>query len=156
MTDTFRVRLLAQHLKLAFRVLRNAPAFSSLVIVILALGIGANTAVFSVIDAVLLRQLPYGDPNRLVVLWEKNHALGTSIGERVPVSHANFVEWVRQAKSFEHIAGFESVNLNRTDVGEPERVEGARVSANFFQVFWSARRWERPLRPIRAMLASPC
>jgi putative ABC transport system permease protein len=103
--------------------------------VILALGIGANTAVFSVIDAVLLRQLPYGDPNRLVVLWEKNHALGTSIGERVPVSHANFVEWVRQAKSFEHIAGFESVNLNRTDVGEPERVEGARVSANFFQVF---------------------
>jgi hypothetical protein len=62
MTDTFRVRLLAQHLKLAFRVLRNAPAFSSLVIAILALGIGANTAVFSAIDAVLLRQLPYGDP----------------------------------------------------------------------------------------------
>ncbi|HEY2455775.1 MAG TPA: ABC transporter permease, partial [Candidatus Acidoferrum sp.] len=90
---------------------------------------------FSVIDAVLLRQLPYGDPNRLVVLWEKNHALGTSIGERVPVSHANFVEWVRQAKSFEDIAGFESVNLNRTGAGEPERIEGARVSPNFFQVF---------------------
>jgi putative ABC transport system permease protein len=135
MTDTFRVRLLAQHLKLAFRVLRNAPAFSALVIAILALGIGANTAIFSAIDAVLLRQLPYGDPNRLVVLWEKNHALGTSIGERVPVSHANFVEWVRQAKSFEDMAGFESVNLNRTGAGEPERIEGARVSANFFQVF---------------------
>jgi len=58
MTDTFRARLLAQHLKLALRVLRNAPAFSALVIAILALGIGANTAVFSVIDAVLLRQLP--------------------------------------------------------------------------------------------------
>ena len=135
MTDTFRARLLAQHLKLAFRVLRNAPAFSALVIAILALGIGANTAVFSVIDAVLLRQLPYGDRNRLVALWEKNHALGTSIGERVPVSHANFVEWVRQAKSFEDIAGFESVNLNRTGAGEPERIEGARVSPNFFQVF---------------------
>src|SRR5258708_33882893 len=99
MIDTFRVRLLAQHLKLAFRVLRKAPAFSALVIAILALGIGANTAVFSVVDAVLLRQLPYGDPNRLVVLWEKNPALGTSIGERVPSSHANFVEWSRQAKS---------------------------------------------------------
>jgi putative ABC transport system permease protein len=91
--------------------------------------------VFSVIDAVLLRQLPYGDPNRLVVVSEKNHALGASIGERVPVSHANFVEWVRQAKSFEDIAGFESVNLNRTGTGEPERIEGARVSPNFFQVF---------------------
>jgi predicted permease len=135
MTDTFRVRLLVQHLKIALRVLRNAPAFSALVIAILALGIGVNTAVFSVIDAVLLRQLPYGDPNRLVVLWEKNHTLGTSIGERVPVSHANFVEWVRQAKSFEDIAGFESVNLNRTGAGEPERIEGARVSPNFFQVF---------------------
>ncbi len=135
MNDTFRVHLLAQHLKLAFRVLRNAPAFSSLVIVILALGIGANTAVFSVIDAVVLQQLPYGDPSRLVVLWEKNHALGASIGERVPVSHANFVEWVRQAKSFEDIAGFESVNLNRTGAGEPERIEGARVSQNFFQLF---------------------
>ena len=135
MTDTFRVRLLVQHLKIALRVLRNAPAFSALVIAILALGIGANTAVFSVVDAVLLRQLPYGDPNRLVVLWEKNHALGTSIGERVPVSHANFVEWARQAKSFEDIAGFESVNLNRTGAGEPERIEGARISPNFFQVF---------------------
>ena len=98
MSDTFRVRLLAQHLKLAFRVLGNAPAFSALVIAILALGIGANTAVFSVIDAVLLRQLPYGDPNRLVVLWEKNPSLGASIGERVPVSHANFVEWVETGK----------------------------------------------------------
>ena len=135
MSDTLRVRLLAQHLKLAFRVLGNAPGYSALVITILALGIGANTVVFSVIDAVLLRQLPYGDPNRLVVLWEKNPSLGASIGERVPVSHANFVEWARQAKSFEDIAGFESVNLNRVGAGEPERIDGGRVTPNFFQVF---------------------
>ena len=135
MTDVFRVRLLGQHLKLALRVLRNAPAFSFLVIVILALGIGANTAVFSVIDAVLLQQLPYGDPNRLVVVWEKNPTLGKSIGERVPVSYANFEEWTRQAKSFEDIAGFESVNLNRTGDGDPERIDGGRVSANFFELF---------------------
>ena len=136
MTDTPRLRLLLQHLKLAFRVLKNSPGYSLLVIAILALGIGANTAVFSVIDAVLLRQLPYGDPTRLVVLWEKNPQLGTSIGERVPASHANFVEWTRQAKSFEDMAGFESVNLNRTTTGEePERIEGARVTPNFFQVF---------------------
>src|ERR1700719_683127 len=136
MTDTPRLRLLLQHLKLAFRVLKNSPGYSLLVIVILALGIGANTAVFSVIDAVLLRQLPYGDPTRLVVLWEKNPQLGTSIGERVPASHANFVEWTRQAKSFEDMAGVESVNLNRTTADEePERIEGARVTPNFFQVF---------------------
>lgn len=97
MKDKPRARLLAQHFRFAFRVLRNAPAFSAMAIVILALGIGANTAVFSVVDAVLLRQLLYGDPSRLVVLWEKNPSLGTSIGDRVPVSHANFVEWVRQA-----------------------------------------------------------
>lgn len=140
MTDTFRVRLLAQHLKLALRVLRKSPAFSALVIAILALGIGASTAVFSVIDAILLQQLPYGDPNRLVVLWEKNHALGTSIDERVPVSNANFVEWVRQSKSFEDIAGLESVNLNRTGTGEPERIEGARVSPTSSSYFPSIRR----------------
>ena len=135
MSDIFRFHLLSQHLKLAFRVLKNAPAFSALVIIILALGIGANTAVFSVIDAVLLRQLPYGDANRLVVLWEKNLALGKSIGERIPVSYANFDEWARQAKSFEEIVGFESVNLNRTGSGDPERIDGARVSPNFFQLF---------------------
>jgi putative ABC transport system permease protein len=135
MYGTFRAQLLTQHLKLAFRVLRKAPAFSALVIVILALGIGANTAVFSVIDAVLLNQLPYGDPSRLVVLWEQNPTLGKSIGERVPVSYANFEEWARQAKSFEDIAGFESVNLNRTGDAEPERIDGARVSPNFFQLF---------------------
>ena len=135
MTDTFRVRLLGQHLKLALRILRNARAFSFLVILILALGIGANTAVFSVIDAVLLRQLPYGDPNRLVVVWERNPTLGKSIGERVPVSYANFDEWVRQAKSFKDIAGFESVNLNRTGDGDPERIDGGRVSSNFFELF---------------------
>ncbi len=135
MSDIFRAHLLRQHLKLAFRVLKNAPAYSALVVAILALGIGANTAVFSVIDAVLIRQLPYGDAHHLVVLWEKNPALGKSVGERVPVSYANFDEWARQAKSFQDIAGFESVNLNRTGSGDPERIDGARVSPNFFQLF---------------------
>lgn len=106
-----------------------------LVIVILALGIGTNTAVFSVIDAVLLRQLPYGDPNRLVVVWEKNPALGKSIGERIPVSYATSTNGCDKAKSFEDIAGFESVNLNRTGDGNPERIDGGRVSPNFFELF---------------------
>ena len=135
MSDIFRAHLLKQHLKLAFRVLKNAPAYSALVIAILALGIGANTAVFSVIDAVLIRQLPYGDAHRLVVVWEKNPALGKSVGERVPVSYANFDEWARQAKSFQDIAGFESVNLNRTGSGDPERIDGARRLAELLSAF---------------------
>lgn len=129
------MRSLARRLRFAFRTLRNARAFSLLVLVILALGIGANTAVFSVVEAVLLRPLPYGDANRLVVVWDKNPALGSSIGERVPTSYANFAEWVRQAHAFDEIAGFESANFNRTGVGEPERVDGARVSPNFFRAF---------------------
>jgi len=100
----------------------------------LALGIGANTAVFSVVDGVLLRKLPYRDPDRLVMVWEKNPALGASIGERLPANYTNFAEWQRQSSAFEGIAGMEDANLNRTGAAEPERVNGARISQNFFQV----------------------
>ena len=118
----------------SFRLLRRAPVFSAVVVLMLALGIGANTAVFSVVDGVLLRSLPYRDPDRLVMVWEKNPSLGASIGERVPANYTNFAEWVRQSSAFEGIAGTEDANLNRTGNGEPERVNGIRVSSNLFQV----------------------
>ncbi len=123
-----------QHLRFGLRLIRKSPIFYLMVIVVLALGIGANTAVFSVVDAVLLRKLPYHDPDRLVLVWEKNPTLGATIGDRVPAAYTNFAEWVRQQHSFENLAGFEDVSLNRTGTGEPERVAGARVSANFFSV----------------------
>jgi len=125
---------LLQHIRFALRLIRKSPIFYLTVIVVLALGIGANTAVFSVVDAVLLRKLPYRDPARLVLVWEKNPTLGAMVGDRVPAAYTNFIEWVRQQHSFEAIAGFEDVSLNRTGTGEPERVAGARVSANFFSV----------------------
>jgi putative ABC transport system permease protein len=125
---------LAQYFRHSFRLLRRSPVFSAVVVVMLALGIGANTAVFSVVDGVLLRKLPYRDPDRLVMVWEKNPSLGASIGERVPANYTNFAEWVRQSSAFEGIAGMEDANLNRTGAGEPERLSGARVSPNFFQV----------------------
>jgi len=125
---------LTQYFRHAFRLLRRSPVFSAVVVLMLALGIGANTAVFSVVDGVLLRRLPYRDPDRLVMVWEKNPALGASIGERIPASYTNFAEWVRQSNAFEGIAGMEDANLNRTGAGEPERVNGARISPNFFQV----------------------
>ncbi|HXR14616.1 MAG TPA: ABC transporter permease [Terriglobales bacterium] len=125
---------LIQYFRHSFRLLRRSPIFSAVVVLMLALGIGANTAVFSVVDGVLLRKLPYRDPDRLVMVWERNPALGASIGERVPAAYTNFAEWVRQSKTLEGIAGMEDANLNRTGIGEPERVNGARISSNFFQV----------------------
>ena len=67
---------LTQYFRHSFRLLRRSPVFATVVILMLALGIGANTAVFSVVDGVLLRKLPYRDPDRLVMVWEKNAALG--------------------------------------------------------------------------------
>jgi putative ABC transport system permease protein len=125
---------LMQYFRHSFRLLRTSPVFSTVVVLMLALGIGANTAVFSVVDGVLLRKLPYRDPDRLVMVWEKNPALGTAIGERLPAAYTNFAEWLRQSSAFEGIAGMEDANLNRTGSGEPERVSGARISSNFFQV----------------------
>jgi predicted permease len=123
-----------QDLAFGLRLMRKSPLFYLMAVLLLALGIGANTAVFSVVDAVLLRKLPFHDPDALVMVWEKNPQLGALVGDRVPTSYTNFEEWVRQSKSFDGIAGFEDVSLNRTGNGDPERVAGARVSPNFFKV----------------------
>jgi len=128
------MREFLQDLAFGLRLMRKSPLFYLVAVLLLALGIGANTAVFSVVDAVLLRKLPFHDPDALVMVWEKNPQLGALVGDRVPTSYANFEEWARQAKSFDGIAGFEDVSLNRTGNGDPERVAGARVSPNFFQV----------------------
>ena len=122
-------------LRFGLRMVRKSPGFAVTMIAVLALGIGANAAVFSVVDAVLLRSLPLHDPDRVVLTWEKNPALGGSIGERVPSAYTNFLEWQRQATQFEAIAGFEDANFNLTSGPEPERIEGARASANIFTLF---------------------
>lgn len=121
-------------LRYALRILRKSPGFSATIILVLALGIGANSAVFSIVDAVLLRGLPYRDPARLVMIWEKNPTLGAFIGDRVPVALSNFLEWKKRATQFESIGGFETADLNLTSGNEPERIEGALASANFFEV----------------------
>src|SRR5438477_4658334 len=122
-------------LRFGLRVLRKSPGFALTVIAVLALGIGANAAVFSVIDAVLLHTLPLHNPERVMMIWEKNPTLGPPIGDRVPAAYTNFLEWVRQATQFEAIGGFEDANFNLTSGPEPERIEGARASANIFALF---------------------
>jgi putative ABC transport system permease protein len=116
-----------QDLRFGLRMLLKHPGFTLIAVVTLALGIGANTAIFSVVNAVLLRQLPYADPERLVVLWERER----DIGQESP-SYSNFLDWQAQSQSFERMAmaRFDSVNL--VGVGEPERLICRQVSANYF------------------------
>jgi hypothetical protein len=113
-------------LRQAVRTLLREPGFAAACVLTLALGIGANTAIFSIVNGVLLRPLPYSEPERLVALREVFPALVQTY-PTVPVSARHFMEWRQRARSFENI----SVSL--TGAGEPEQLDWARVSANLFQ-----------------------
>jgi len=118
---------LFQNVRYALRNLGKRPVFSLIVVFTLALGIGANTAIFSVVDAVLLAPLPYGDPDKLVVLWAKNDKQNLT---QQPVSYPNIVDLKQANDVFEHLSVVRGESFNLTDRGEPERVTGVRVSTN--------------------------
>ena len=122
---------LTQDIRFALRVLAKNPAFTIIAVIALALGIGANSAIFSVVDAVLLRPLPFKHPEQLVMLWE--NAAHQGFPKNTP-SPANFLDWQKQAQSFTGIAAMAERSFNLTGVGEPERLEGRRVSANLFEL----------------------
>ena len=110
----------------ALRMMRAKPSFTAAIVLTLALGIGATTAIFSVVNAVLLRPLPYADSDRIMLVYESfNGGNG-----RASVGH--YHDWKEQVQSFESIAAFQTRTLNLTD-GDPERVLGARVTPSFFQ-----------------------
>jgi putative ABC transport system permease protein len=115
----------------AARALKKSPAFSLVALLVLALGIGGSTAIFSVVNAVLLRPLPYAEPERLVRFWESNPARGWP---EFAASAPNFVDWRRQQSVCEQLAAYELTTLNFTGSGEPERVAALSVTANFFSV----------------------
>ena len=116
-------------LRFAFRLLTRAPGFAATAILVLALGIGANSAIFSVVDAVLIRLLPYADPGRLVTVWEDAAAFGTPKSRPAP---ANFVDWHQQDQVFTGIAAMRSTSLNLSGGGPPEEVAGRAVGWNLF------------------------
>src|ERR687894_2870310 len=95
-----------QTLRFALRRLRRAPGFTAAAVLCLGLGIGANTAIFSVVNAVLLRPLPFAEPERLVWLWDTQPQLPTA-----PASLPDFLDWKGQNQSFEHLASFQSGNM---------------------------------------------
>ena len=134
---------LAQDVRLAGRVLRKSPGFTAFAISTLALGLGVNTAVFTMVDHVMLRGLPYPDSQRLVSLWEEqtaetqiSHASGGVFRQapgvrRTTVSVANLADYRRQTRSFEGIAGFALAAMNLTGIGNPERISGERVTYDY-------------------------
>lgn len=119
-----------QDIRLAFRSLINTPGFSFVAIITVALAIGANTTVFSLVNALLLRPLPYKNPQELVLLWEKFSAQGL---DQIPVSAPEYLDYEKDLKSLE-IAGFDYVDLNLTAGEMPERIAGAVVTPSVFSV----------------------
>jgi predicted permease len=117
-------------LRFGVRMLRKNPGFAASVVLTLALGIGANTAVFSVIDAALLRPLPYPQPERIVSLYLLNDAKQDDT-----MAPADFLDFHRASSSFSHLAAYRELPFNLSGQGEPERVKSAMVTSDFFSVF---------------------
>jgi putative ABC transport system permease protein len=122
---------LLQDVKYGLRMLAKNPGFTVVAVLTLALGIGANTAMFSVTNAVLLEPLPYKDAARLVTLWETNTPWGAGPWS---VCDPGYVEWRTQNRVFEDMAAFHGMTSNLTGVGEPERLLGSAVSPNLFRL----------------------
>src|SRR5690349_7751809 len=119
-----------QDLRYGLRMLVKNPGFTAVAVLTLALGIGANTATFSVVDAVLLKPLPYKRAERLVMVWEQNPERGWF---RNIVSAANFLDWRKQNDVFTQMAAVNPQrSFNLTGTGKPEEVWGEQVTANLF------------------------
>ena len=121
-----------QDLSYGWRKLMRSPGFTAVAVLTLALGIGANTAIFSVVNAILLRPLPYEDPGRLVLVWNR---MENSTFEKAPVAAPDVVDYREQATLFEGFAATNNVNEGAlTGEGEPEQIKMALVTSNFFKV----------------------
>jgi putative ABC transport system permease protein len=126
--------LLMQNLKFALRRLRKSPGFLFVATGIMALGIGANTAIFSVVHAVLLEPLPFADADRLVQVWHVPPQKSFPGMTRFAVSAANFLDWQKQNHVFERMALYSATRYDITGAGKPEAVTASPVSADFFSV----------------------
>jgi predicted permease len=123
---------LFKDIRYGVRGLIKRPGFTVIALVTLALGIGANTAIFSVVNAVLLRPLQFKDPEQLVIVWEDASFAGFPRNTPAP---ANYIDWKNQNQSFTDMAATAEVSFNLTGDGEPERVTAFAVTANFFPLF---------------------
>jgi len=131
---------LRQDIKYGARMLAKSPGFTAVAMITLALGIAANTAMFSVVEAVLLRRLPYREPERLVMIWETNVKRDRMTNV---VGPANYMRWKERARSFESMSAFIEWDANITEAGEPEQVRAGFVAADIFQTLGAQARLGR-------------
>jgi predicted permease len=122
---------LLQDLRYALRTLRANPGFTTVAVIALAIGIGANTSIFSVVNAILLRPLPYSNPGQLVLIQERIPKLGQGY---MPVSAPDVLDFQKQTRALAGVAGFENGEMNASGSGEPLRIKTARVTANLFPI----------------------
>src|ERR1041385_2981736 len=120
---------LLSDIRYGVRNLLKRPGFTLIAVVTLALGIGANTAIFSAVNALLLNPLPFPELDRVVAVWDKLPSRGVLHNE---VAMANYIDWKAQSQSFEQLALYRWWSANVTGVDSPERVQGFLVTANFF------------------------
>src|SRR5579862_2967159 len=119
-----------QDAKYALRMLKKSPGFTAVAILALALGIGANTAMFSFVNAWVLHPLPFPESARLMMLLEQNTKTG---GTSNVIEPANFYDYQREAQDFDQLSAISPTTFNLTGNGRPEAMKGARVSWNFFE-----------------------
>src|SRR5579872_859507 len=122
-----QVEVLLQDLRYALRMMRKNPGFTAVAVITLALGIGANTAIFSVVEGVVLAPLPYSRPGRLVMVWENNPRF-----PRVWDSYPNFQDWQRSAGSFRQMTAFREQGVDLTSPGAPSHMNAGQIAADFF------------------------
>jgi putative ABC transport system permease protein len=146
------MRAFLQDARYSLRVLVRQRGVTFVVLLTLALGIGANTAIFSAVNAVLLRPLPYDDPDRIMTVWEKRQSEG--VDDNV-VSPADFLDWARLNTSFETIAAMVPTSVDLTGTGEPERLFAGVVSPPFFDVFRVRPALGRTFRAEEAIAGKP-
>jgi hypothetical protein len=145
---------LPQDLRHAFRMLRNKPAFTAVAILTLALGIGANTAIFSVVDASILRPLPYSAPGRLVMVKEW---IPKALPDPIPVCAPDAVQFQRENQTFASMAAFWGGQFDLSGGTEPQRINVNRVNATLFSLLGVHRVWDVPsqLRKISPAIWQP-
>jgi putative ABC transport system permease protein len=131
-------------IRYSLRILLKRPGFTLVAVITLALGIGANTAIFSVINAVLIRPLPFKNPDRLMTVWENNLKQGQNHGA---VGGANFTDWKNQNHVFESLAAYFNWNYNLTGGDEPQRLRAVLVSGEFFETLGVEASEGRALTP---------
>ena len=133
----------ARDIRYALHTLRTSPGYTLMCIGVLALGIGANAAIFSVLYAVILHALPYPDPSRLVFIWERFPAVPAPIGDRMQPARKNYLEWKRQATSFAAIEAFRGMRIEEAGGDRPRQIQAGFASAGLFPMLGAPARTGR-------------